>query len=104
MAFDGIVGRSLCITTTLSPPDFTLFCAPLGVTLVTITPQQLCIVKDEIETHKYSSSQSRLMCSMICDLSRTKQKTFHLHHVNYKILIKLWVKFIFSVPHVSLKK
>ena len=29
-----------------------------GVTLVTITPQQLCIVKDEIETHRYSSSQS----------------------------------------------
>ena len=27
------------ITTTLSPPDFTLFCAPLGVTLVTITPR-----------------------------------------------------------------
>ena len=52
MAFDGIVGRSLCITTTLSTPDFTLFCAPLGVTLVTITPEQLCIVKEEIETHK----------------------------------------------------
>ena len=51
MAFDGIVGLGR-ITTTLSPPDFTLFCAPLGVTLVTITPEQLCIVKEEIETHK----------------------------------------------------
>ena len=35
------------------------FAKPLGVTLVTITPQQLCIVKDEIETYKYSSSQAR---------------------------------------------
>ena len=51
MAFDGIVGRRVS-QQLFQRPISHFFAWPLGVTLVTITPEQLCIVKEEIETHK----------------------------------------------------